>query len=266
MTTLTESLTKIKNEAPLVHNITNYVVMNNTANALLAIGASPVMAHALEEVEEIVSIAASLVINIGTLSKPWIAAMLQAAEKAKALQKPFVLDPVGAGASRLRTQTCWQLMDTYTPTVIRGNASEIMALASEAVETKGVDSTHSSERALQAAQQLALKLGNVVVISGAIDYITNGKETIEVHHGSPLMTKVTGMGCTATALIGAFVAVSPEVLTAAAQAMLLMGKAGELTAEKVTGPGSFQAHFLDTLYQAVEATWPNEVEMSYQNA
>ena len=243
---------KIQDQSPLVHNITNYVVMNNTANALLAIGASPVMAHAIEEVEDIVAIASSLVINMGTLSATWIDAMLTAAKRANALNKPFVFDPVGVGASKYRTETAQKIITTATPTVIRGNASEIMALAQITNDTKGVDSTISSDSAVEAAHQLSQKLQNTIVISGAKDYIVTKNQISEIAEGSPMMAKVTGMGCTATSIIGACLAVEANPHIAATIAMQIMGNAGALTAENTNGPGSFQVGFLDNLYNLVK--------------
>ncbi|MBN1416122.1 MAG: hydroxyethylthiazole kinase [Bacteroidales bacterium] len=245
---LIKDLQKVRSQSPLVHNITNYVVMNNTANALLAIGASPVMAHAVDEVEDMVKIASSLVINIGTLSKPWVEAMIKAGKAANKKGIPVVLDPVGAGATAYRTQTSLQIIRECKPDVIRGNASEIMALADEKNITKGVDSVASSESALQIAKGLAKDTGAVIVVSGPVDYILDQQSIIQVGNGSPMMEKVTGLGCTATALIGAFIAVNENILLASAHAMAVMGIAGELAAKRSPGPGTMQMHFLDELY------------------
>jgi hydroxyethylthiazole kinase len=239
---------KIRAEAPLVHNITNFVVMNTTANALLALGASPVMAHASEEVEEMVGIARALVLNIGTLSSVWIEAMLKAGRAARARAIPVVLDPVGAGATTLRTKTCKLLLEQVRPTIVRGNASEIRALTSIERGTKGVDSTHGSEDALGAAMLLSKQWGCVVVVTGAVDLVVQGDQLLRVANGHPMMTRVTGLGCTATALVGAFAAVNPDPLRAAAHAMVTIGIAGELAAERSAGPGSLQLQLLDVLY------------------
>ncbi|SEM11577.1 hydroxyethylthiazole kinase [Syntrophus gentianae] len=244
------SVSAIRDQAPLIHNITNYVVMNSTANALLALGASPVMAHAQEEVEDMVNIASALVINIGTLSAPWVEAMGSAARKAAGRGIPLVLDPVGAGATAYRTQTVRKLMDTVSPTIIRGNASEILALAtSEKGETKGVDATESSQNAIEAAHWLNERYGSTVCISGETDFIVGDQVVIGIGNGHPLMTRVTGLGCTASALCGAFAAVNSSFPLAAAQAMAVMGIAGEMAAEISPGPGSLQLHFLDFLYR-----------------
>jgi hydroxyethylthiazole kinase len=237
----------VRQQSPLIHNITNFVVMNNTANALLAIGASPVMAHAIEEVEEMVQIASALVINIGTLNADWVESMITAGKAAKQKGIPIVLDPVGAGATSYRTKVCKQLLETVKPSIIRGNASEIMALVNDAISTKGVDSRDSSDSALQSAKQLATETGAVVVISGPTDYITNGKETEVVTNGSPLMARVTGMGCTATVITAAFAAINTNYLEAATHAMAVMSIAGEIAAAKASGNGSMQLLFLDEL-------------------
>lgn len=245
-----ELLLKISEKSPLVHNITNFVVMNNTANALLAIGASPVMAHATEEVEEMVAISSALVINVGTLSPRWVDAMEVAMVRAKKLGVPIVYDPVGAGATSYRNQVNARLLQAAAPDVIRGNGSEIMALAqSGGIKTKGVDSTASSDSAINAARMLSEQLGSVVVISGKTDYIVSGGCTLENKFGTPLMTAVTGMGCTATAICGAFTAVERDFARAAQAAMELMGRAGEAALAKTNSPASFQIAFIDSLYE-----------------
>lgn len=246
--TVWQDLNSIRHTAPLIHNITNYVVMNTTANALLALGASPVMAHATNEVEDMVKLATALVINIGTLSDDWVEAMGKAMHCAQQLNKPIVFDPVGVGATPYRTVTARKLISTATPTIIRGNASEIAAIATQQTTTKGVDSTQQSEAVIFTAQTLAQTYHCTVVISGAVDLIVSEKQVIRIENGHPLMAKVTGMGCTATAIIGAFSAVNPDSTIAAAHAMAVMGISGEIAAEKATGPGSLQVHFLDTLH------------------
>ena len=246
-------LSDIRAQAPLIHNITNYVVMNSTANALLALGASPVMAHAIEEVEEMVRLCRALVINIGTLSTAWIDAMSVAARTAVEHDVPIVLDPVGCGATAYRTTVALGLLQAARPSVIRGNASEIRALARCAGSTKGVDSVHSPQEVRDEAIALARSLECVVSVSGAVDLVVSGDRVAEVRNGHPLMTRVTGMGCTASAVTGAFLAVESNAFEAAVQAMVTMGVAGELAAEKASGPGSFQMHFLDGLHGLREA-------------
>lgn len=247
---LVKCLSALREEGSLVHSITNYVVMNNTANALLAIGASPIMAHAHSEMEEMVAISGALVINIGTLDEYWVESMELAVKKAAALNKPWILDPVGAGATTYRNETIKKLIELYAPTVIRGNASEIMAVANLQSKTKGVDSIHQSNEAVEAARLLSRSSGAVVCVSGEVDYVVKGTKMISIENGHSLMPKVTGMGCTATALIGAFCAANPDTpFEATAAAMVTMGIAGEMAAEKSDGPGSLQVNFIDALYQ-----------------
>lgn len=251
---LSTAIASIRARGPLVHNITNYVVMNNSANALLSIGASPVMAHWTDEMEEMTGIAGALVINIGTLDREWIEGMKAAGTAASRRGIPIVLDPVGAGATSQRTATALELIELCHPTIIRGNASEIMALVDAGIKSKGVDSSASSNDALDAARKLASDTGSVVVISGAVDYITNGSDVYTVEGGDPVMTYVTGMGCTATALTGAFAAVEPDPMTAATAAMAVMSLVGERAAAISRGNGSMQVNFLDELYRLTPET------------
>jgi hydroxyethylthiazole kinase len=246
------SIVDIRKTAPVVHNITNYVAMSNSANALLAIGASPVMAHAEDEVEDMVGIAGALVINIGTLSEPWIRAMFRAARRAKTLNVPVILDPVGAGATAYRTRTARQLLREASAAIIRGNASEILALLDEKATTKGVDSTAASHDAVDVARKLSKTNGCVVCVSGETDYIVCGDDVTRIMNGHAMMTRVTGLGCTASALCGAFAAVNADRAEATAQAMAVMGIAGEVAAQDVPGPGSMQVRFLDALYRLTE--------------
>ena len=258
---LWKHIQSVKTKVPLVHNITNYVVMNNTANALLATGASPIMAHAKSEVRDMVALAHATVINIGTLDEYWSEAMLLAAETAHKSGKPWVLDPVGAGATPFRDKVLQALLD-FKPTVIKGNASEIMALAqANQALTKGVDSTAQSTEAIDAAQKIALTSGAIVCISGAKDIVTNGAERVALENGSPLMGKVTGMGCTAAALIGAFVGVVDQKMEAVVAAMSLLGIAGELAAQKANGPGSLQVKLLDKLHNISESEFREHLKL-----
>ena len=245
---LSAAIAAVRTQSPLVHNITNYVVMNNSANALLAIGASPVMAHWVSEMEEMTAIAGALVLNIGTLDDKWIDGMLIAGKAAMKRGTPIVLDPVGVGATSQRTEAAMKIIDHCRPTIIRGNASEIMALVDASVKSKGVDSSASSDDALESAKRLAVDTGAVVVISGATDYITNGTDVYTVEGGSPIMTAVTGIGCTSTAIVGAFAAVVEDPMIAATAAMAVMSLAGERAAEYSRGNGSMQVNFLDELY------------------
>ena len=187
-----ETLNKIRNKSPLVHNITNYVVMNTTANALLSIGASPVMAHSKNEVEDIVSISSSLVLNMGTLSEKWVESMILAGIKGKSLNIPIVFDPVGIGASKYRTETALKIINEVNPNVIRGNASEILALSNSSLKTKGVDSTADSSDALDSAINLSKKYGNTIIVSGKVDFIVTNDVISKVNNGCHLMANVTG--------------------------------------------------------------------------
>ena len=243
-----KAITDMKSKNPLVHNITNFVVMQITANALLAVGASPVMTFEKEEFEDMLSIASSLVINIGTLTKSSIEAMHSACEIANKKNVPFVLDPVGAGATKLRTKTAIDIMKNYNPKVVRGNASEIMVLAGESIKTKGVDSTANVNMALEAGRHLAKEYNTVVSISGETDIITDGNRVLYVNGGSPLMPLNTGMGCTSTAITAAMLAVS-EPLIAASSAMCIMAEAGEEASKKADAPASFAVSFIDELYK-----------------
>jgi hydroxyethylthiazole kinase len=243
-----EKLTAVRDKRPLVHSITNYVVMNVTANALLAAGASPVMAHAAEEVEDMVSLAGALVLNIGTLSGAWIEAMVLAGKKANELGIPVILDPVGSGATPFRTDTARRLLKEIKVGVVRGNASEVLSLKRSESTTKGVDSVHGVDEAAETARGLARDLSTTLVITGEEDLVTDGERTVRVANGHPLMGQITGSGCTATALIGAFLAVEKDPLRAATAALAFFGLAGEIGARRSEGPGSFQVALLDALY------------------
>lgn len=252
----------VKNQSPLVHNITNFVVMNNTANALLAVGASPIMAHAKSEIKEMVAISNAVVINIGTLDEYWSESMLIAAEEAHRLNKTWILDPVGAGATSFRDEVLAKLLQ-FKPTVIRGNASEIIALAkANKTVTKGVDSTAESNEAINAAKYLVENYQSVVCISGATDIIIDDKETYFVENGHPLMTKVTGLGCSASAIVGAFAGISENKTESTVAAMSLLGIAGELSEKISNGPGSLQVNILDKLYNISEQEFFENVKVS----
>jgi len=242
------NLEKLREKKPLIHNITNFVVMNFTANALLAFGASPVMAHAPEEVEEMVSFAGALVLNMGTLSRAWVESMLKAGKKANALGIPIVLDPVGAGATTFRTDTAMKLTDALAISVIRGNASEVLSLAGKDSQTKGVDAVHGVDEAEASAITLAQELGATLAITGPVDLVTNGKSVLRVSNGHRQMGNITGTGCVATALIGAFLAVDGNSLEATATSLAAYGLAGEKAAGESRGPGSFHPALLDALF------------------
>ncbi len=240
-------LKRIRDEKPLVHNITNYVVMNFTANSLLSMGASPVMAHAVEEVEEMVSLARALVINIGTLSEPWIKAMFLAGKKANQLGVPIILDPVGSGATTLRTETFKRLISELKITIVRGNASEILSISSSKGTTRGVDAVHDVEHASQTARDMANQLHCAVAITGPIDLITDGTKVIRCHNGHPLLGRITGTGCAATTTIAAFATVARDSVEAASAGLAFFGLAGEVAAQRAHSPGSFMIALLDAL-------------------
>ncbi len=245
---LKRDLEVLRAKAPLVHNITNYVAMNFSANALLAAGASPVMAHAVDEVADMAAIAGALVINIGTLDAEWVESMLIAGKAKREAGSVVVLDPVGVGATRYRTETAWKIIETCQPTIIRGNASEIMALVNADIRSKGVDSSCASDAAVDSAKKLAVRTGAVVVVSGEVDYITDGDRMETIRNGSSLMPLVTAMGCTASSMVGAFAAINSDAFEASLHAMALMGVAGERAAAQSAGPGSLLTHFVDALY------------------
>lgn len=245
-----DALERVKDKAPLVHNITNFVVMNSTANILLAIGASPVMAHSPDEVEEMTAMAGALVLNIGTLQEEWVSSMIRAGRRANSAGVPVVLDPVGAGATGFRTAAAHRIMDRCSIAVLRGNASEILSLASDDVKTKGVDSSLTlSEETVSAAMAMARSLGCVVAISGEEDCITDGNRVFRIGNGQPLMTRVTGIGCGLSAVSGAFCAVDPaSPLEATAAAFGFYGCCADLAITASDLPGSFFVAFLDRLY------------------
>jgi len=241
-------LSKIREMHPVVHSITNFVVMNSTANVLLAMGAAPIMAHALEEIEDISKISNSLVINIGTLSNIWIESMESAAQLARTSGKPFVLDPVGSGATKLRTETACNIARFSTPTTIRGNASEILSIARMGSKTRGVDSTNSTEDAMESAVALATSLGTVVAVTGANDFVTDGERSLLITGGSPMMACVTGTGCAASVIVAAFLAVETDALLATASALSFFKVVAEKASIQSAGPGSFWVRVLDELH------------------
>ena len=243
-----QNLAAVREKKPLIHNITNFVVMNYTANALLAMGASPVMAHAQNEVEDMVSFAGALVLNIGTLTDDWVASMIKAGKKAAKQQTPIILDPVGSGATPLRTNSAKNIIDAAPITVIRGNASEILSLRHDKSKTKGVDSIHSVEEAAQTATVLAEELNTTLAITGPVDLVTEGRRVLRVANGHPLMGYVTGTGCTATVVIGAFLAVDDDPVSATATALAYFGLAGEVAGQNASAPGSFMIRMIDALY------------------
>jgi hydroxyethylthiazole kinase len=255
----------VREQGPLVHNITNFVVMNNTANVLLAIGASPAMIHSTDEVEDFVAVSKALVVNIGTLYSEQVAACKLAAARAKALGVPWILDPVGVGATPYRRAVAASLV-RLGPNVIRGNGSEILTLAphTSSGTGRGVDSTDASDAAVEAAKRLASESRAVVAVTGVVDYVTDGQQVVEIHNGHPLMARVTGLGCSATAVIGAFLAVEPDAFAATVAALAVFSVAGEVAAGWAAGPGSLQVALLDALYTLDEATLKTTLRITVQ--
>jgi len=241
-----EDLDTLRKQAPLTHCLTNVVVTGFTANVLLSIGASPAMVIAEEEAAEFASIASAVLINVGTVTRDAASAMASAAAAARAAGTPWVLDPVAVGALGFRTRIALDLLE-QRPAVIRGNASEILALSGASGGGKGVDSTASSDDALAAAQALALRTGAVVAVSGATDYITDGHEVIAVPGGHVIMTRVTGTGCSLGAVMAAFLGAGIPPVRAATAASAVFARAGEHAQEQARGPGSFAVAFLDAL-------------------
>ena len=240
------TLRGLRARKPLIHQITNYVVMNETANATLALGALPVMAHAPQEVEEMAAAAGALVLNIGTLSEHWVEAMLLAG---RAAGGPIVLDPVGAGATRYRTETAKRLLDELDIAVVRGNAAEIATLAGRDAEIRGVESIGAGDSAEVLATEAAIALGCVAAVTGPTDYVSDGERVIAVSNGHELLGTVSGTGCMATAVTGCFLAAKPGApLEAAAEALVAFGVAGENAARAAHGPGTFHAGLYDALY------------------
>ena len=242
------TLARLREQRPLVHQITNYVVMNETANATLALGALPVIAHAREEVEEMVGLARALVINIGTLSPPWVDAMLMAGKAANARGIPVVLDPVGAGATSYRTETAKRLLDEVDVTVLRGNAGEVATLVGVKAEVRGVESIAVAVEPEGLAREAARALQLVASVTGTVDHVSDGVRTLSVANGHELLATVTGTGCMASAITGCFLAANPSALDAAAEALAAFGLAGEDAAAVAKGPGTFHASLYDALY------------------
>lgn len=237
----------LRQRRPIVLNLTNYVAMTPTANALLAVGASPVMTFNPAEMSEMVALSASVVVNIGCLDHQQQTAARIATSAAARQGRPWVLDPVGAGASRQRTDLCHRLLQRHHPTVVRCNASEMLALCSDNIPSGGVDSLATVEAVAELAQQFAAQHHVVASISGDVDLITDGLTTLRIANGSPRMTDITAMGCTATALTAALLAVQPNALLAAAEAMALMGVAGETATRTGLSTGTMATSFLDEL-------------------
>ena len=250
----------VRQKCPLIHNITNYVTVNDCANIVLACGASPIMADDKDEVSEITTVCAGLNINIGTLNSRTIASMLIAGKRANECDHPVVLDPVGAGASKLRTKTAMQLLNEVKFAVIRGNISEIKTLASGSGTTKGVDADvadkvteENLDDVIAFAKAFAKKTGAVIAITGAIDIVTDDKKAYCIRNGHPMMSSITGTGCQLSAMTAAFVTANPDhPLEAAAAAAAAMGYAGEVAHSRLTamdGNATYRNYIIDAIYR-----------------
>jgi hydroxyethylthiazole kinase len=247
-------LNRVRQEKPLVHHLTNWVTIYDCANVVKVLGASPVMAHAREEVAEMVGLAQALVLNLGTLTPELVESMKLAAQAAQTRGIPVVLDACGVGATRLREEKCLELLGTGSIRVIKGNVSEMARLAGEAVRTRGVDAVPVEAEVQELAVRLAKKSRCTVVVTGAEDLVTDGSVTWRVANGDPLMAQVVGTGCMATSVIGAFVAVEPDLAAAAAAALVCFGVAGQCAARASFGPGSFKSCLYDYLYHLDQQT------------
>jgi hydroxyethylthiazole kinase len=243
-----DTLRTLRERKPLVHQITNYVVMNETANATLALGALPVMAHAREEVEEMVGLAGALVLNIGTLSPHWVEAMLIAGKAANDRDVPVVLDPVGAGATRYRTDTAKRILDQVKVSVLRGNQGEVATLVGVEAEVRGVESMEVGGEAAELARAAARNLSLVASVTGPVDHVSDGRTVLAVANGHELLAAVTGTGCMSSAITACFLAAKARApLEAAAEALAAFGVAAEDAADGAKGPGSFHVGLYDAL-------------------
>jgi hydroxyethylthiazole kinase len=257
------TLKALRDGKPLVHQITNYVVMNETANATLALGALPVMAHAREEVEEMVGLASALVLNIGTLSPHWVEAMLLAGKAANAGGVPVVLDPVGAGATRYRTETARRILGEVDVAVLRGNQGEVATLVGVAAEVRGVESIGAGGDPADLARTAADTLGVVASVTGPVDHVSDGRAVLAVANGHELLAAVSGTGCMASALTGCFLAVKRDApLEAAAEALAAFGVAAEDAARDARGPGSFHVGLYDALATLDPGTLDSRAKIS----
>jgi hydroxyethylthiazole kinase len=254
---ISDSLVAVREKRPLIHSITNYVVMNETANATLCIGALPIMSHAVEEVEEMVGVAGALVLNIGTLTPEWIDAMELAGKRANELDIPVILDPVGAGATRLRTDSSNRLLEKVRISIVRGNAAEVSTLAGISAEIRGVESIAASGASEDIARQFASTYGCTVAITGVVDVVSDGERTAKIANGDAMLSKVVGTGCMSTVMVAAFAAVEPHPFQAAVGGLVSFGIAGEIAASASDNkPGTFHVE----LYNALDSLSPQDIQ------
>ena len=264
-----ENLAAVKEKAPLVHHITNYVTVNDCANMVLALGGSPVMADDISEVEEMVSFASALVINVGTLNTRTIDSMIAAGKRANQLGTPVILDPVGVGATKLRTDTVAKLIKEIKFSIIRGNMSEIKILSGLDVEIKGVDSIAAESNGKEIAINLSKKLQSIIAITGAVDVISDGERVCLISNGNKILSKVTGTGCMSTSLIGTYAGASRDYLAAAIAGVMTMGLAGELALKSLDngeGIGTFRMRLFDEIYKMNAETILAGGKLQYEQA
>lgn len=243
-----EILARVRREQPLVHHLTNVVVTNITANVTLAVGASPVMAYAPEEVGEMARLARAVVLNIGTLTSGQMEAAMIAGEEANRAGVPVILDPVGVGATGYRSRSVERILADVKVAVVRGNAAEIALMGGYRAGVRGVDALAEPEDMAGIVRDVSSRFGTVVAATGATDYISDGGRLVEVHNGHPLLTRITGSGCMATAVVAALRAVEEDGVLAATAALACFGYAAEIAAVGAGGPGSFQVRLFDALY------------------
>ena len=253
-------LKRIREKRPLIHHITNYVVMNDSANITIALGASPIMAHALEELEDLVSMAGALYINIGTLDERWIESMVKAGRIAEKYNIPVLLDPVGAGASRLRTEVTQRLLESFPVKILKGNSGEILSLKGIKGATKGVESAVSGE--LEAAISVAEKYGLTVVMTGKIDYVSDVKRNAEVENGTPMLSKITGSGCMLGSVISSFMAINDDPFISSIEGLLTYEISAEIAEKESDGPGTFKIKLFDEIYN-FKADYYNMARVKY---
>ncbi len=242
-------LEKVRRKAPVIHHLTNWVTIYDCAQVVKSIGASPVMAHAPEEVEDMAEIASALVFNIGTLTVDFIESMKKAGRKANKKGIPVVLDVCGAGATKLRDDKCRELIDEIKISVIKGNSSEIARIAGLEVKTKGVDSFPVSMNIRDFSRVLATRCKSIIVVTGESDLVTDGNRIFEISNGDKIMADLVGTGCMATSVIGAFAAVEPDLAKASVAGLVCFEVAAELAARSADGPGSFKQRLYDSLYK-----------------
>lgn len=254
----------VRQKAPLVHHITNYVVMNFTANVTLALGAQPIMSHAVEEMDQLHSFCSALILNIGTLDRNWIDAVIEAGKTATHHKLPIILDPVGAGATSLRTDTARRILDSANVTIVRANAGEMFALAGDTSKVSGVDSLADAHAAVEIAKDFAKAHNLIVAMTGISDVVTDGTRVLAIDNGHAIMSRVTGTGCSATTAVASFVgSVSDNAqhLDAAASALAIYGRCGEIAADHAYGSGTFVPAFIDALFNSTRDIQPQDLRI-----